>query len=65
MESEWWIEDWISICDFLEDRKSKIGSGLTLLEDWKNIQDKSGQRGPIFFEDLESKIRTILKGYTK
>lgn len=27
------MEDWIHIYDFLEDKKSKIGNGLTLFED--------------------------------
>ena len=57
MEKEWCMEDWISICDFLEERKSNIRSGPTLFEDWTDIQDKSGRRGPIFFEDSAMEIQ--------
>jgi len=38
MEGEWRLEDWISICDFLEDKKiqdRKIEP--TLFEDWIDI----------------------------
>ena len=64
MEREWRMEDWIVICDFLEDRKSKIVSGLTFFQDWRGIQDKSGHRGLIFFEDWESKIRIVMVEHT-
>jgi len=37
---------------------------MTLFEDWMGIQEKSGWRGMIFFEDGYSKIRIVLKGHT-
>ena len=46
------LEDWISICGFLEDIESKKGKVPTLFEDGTGIQEKSGRRGPIFFKDL-------------
>ena len=45
------MEDWISICGFLEDRQSKKGKVSTFFEDRTGIQYKSGFRGSIFFED--------------
>ena len=51
------MEAWISICGFLENRESKKGKGLTLIEDRTCVQDKSDQRGPILFEDSSLEIQ--------
>jgi len=51
------VEDSISVYCFLEDRKSKKGKGLKLFKDMTCIQDKSGRRGPTFFEDLGPRIQ--------
>ena len=50
-DEERMIEDWISICGFLKDKSSKKGKVPTLFEDGTGIREKSGRRGPIFFED--------------
>jgi len=51
------IEDWISICGLLEDITSMKGKELTLFEDGTRIQEKSGKRGSIFFEDSSMEIQ--------
>ena len=51
------MEYWINTYDFFNERKYEIGSGLTLFEDWIGIQDKSGRRGPIFFENSGLEIQ--------
>ena len=56
-DEERMTEDWISICGFLEDITSKKGKGPTLFEDVIGIQEKSGRRGPILFEDLGLEIQ--------
>ena len=51
------MEDWIRIYGFLEDITSKKGKGPTLFEDVTSIQEKSGRRGLIFFEDSGMEIQ--------
>ena len=56
-DEERMAEDWISICGLLEDITSKKGKGQTPFEDVTGIQEESGRRGPIFFEDLGLEIQ--------
>jgi len=51
------VEDWISMCGFLEDRTSRKGNVLTLFQDRTGVRDKIGQRGSIFFEDSSFEIQ--------
>ena len=46
------VEDYIRICGFFEDGKSKKRKVSTLFEDRTCIKDKSARRGPILFEHL-------------
>jgi len=45
------MDTWIIIYGFLEDRASKKGKGSIVFEDGASVQDKSGQRGLVFFKD--------------
>ena len=56
-DEERMVEDWISICGFLEDVESKKGKVLKLFQDGTGIQEMSGQKGLIFFEELGLEIQ--------
>lgn len=57
IDEERMVEEWISICGFLEDIASKKGKVSTFFEDGTSIQEKSGRRGLIFFEESGLEIQ--------
>ena len=56
-DEERMAEDWISICGFFEDIKFKKGKVSPLFKNWTSMQEKSGRRGLILFEDSGMEIQ--------